>query len=108
MDYITKEDIKQHNLNSSQIPHHPNRILIVGGSGSGKTNGLFNLISYEQDIGKSYLYAKDPDEVKYQLLINQRSENTDLKYLNDSQAFIECSSDMDDIYKNIEEYNRIS
>ena len=69
---------------------------------------MFNLISYEQDTGKSYLYAKDPDEVKYQLLINQRSENTDLKYLNDSQAFIECSSDMDDIYKNIEEYNRIS
>ena len=66
---------------------------------------MFNLISYEQDIDKSCLYAKDPDEVKYQLLINQRSENTDLKYLNDSQAFIECPNDTDDIYKNIEEYS---
>ena len=34
---------------------------------------------------------------KYQLLINKR-ESTDLKYLNDSKAFIEYSNDMDDIY----------
>ena len=31
-------------------------------------------------------------------------ERTELKYLNDSKAFIEYSIDMDDIYKNIEEY----
>ena len=42
--------------------------------------------------------------MKYQLLINKR-ESTGLKYLNDSKAFIEFSNDMDDIYKNIEEYN---
>ena len=35
-DYITKEDIKEDNLNWSQIPGHPYRILIVWGSGSGK------------------------------------------------------------------------
>ena len=51
-----------------------------------------------------FLYAKDPYEAKYQLLTNKR-ENTGLMYLNDSKAFIECSNDMDDIYKNIEEYN---
>ena len=51
-----------------------------------------------------YLYAKDPYETKYQLLINKR-ESTGLKYLNDSKAFIEYSNNMDDIYKNIEEYN---
>ena len=50
------------------------------------------------------LYAEDPYEAKYQLLINKR-ERTGLKYLNDSKAFIEYSSDMDDIYKNIEEYS---
>ena len=50
------------------------------------------------------LYAKDPYEAKYQLLINKR-ENAGLKYLNDSKAFIEYSNDIDDIYKNIEEYN---
>ena len=38
------------------------------------------------------------------MLINKR-ESTDLKYLNDSKAFIEYSNDLDDIYQNIEEYN---
>ena len=51
-----------------------------------------------------YLYAKDPYETKYQLLINIR-ESTGLQYLNDSKAFIKYSNDMDDIYKNIEDYN---
>ena len=31
--------------------------------------------------------------------------STSLKYFNDSKAFIEYSNDMDDIYKNTEEYN---
>ena len=53
---------------------------------------------------KKILYAKDPNEAKYQLLINKR-ESTGLKYLNDSKAFVDCSDDMDAIYKNIEEYN---
>ena len=43
-------------------------------------------------------------KAKYQLLINKR-ESTGLKYLNDSKAFIEYLNDMDNIYKNIEEYN---
>ena len=38
------------------------------------------------------------------MLINKR-ESTGLKCLNDSKAFIEYSNDMDNIYKNIEEYN---
>ena len=50
------------------------------------------------------LYAKDPYETKYQLLIRNR-ESTGLKYLNDSKGFVEYSNDMVDIYKNIEEYN---
>ena len=48
---------------------HPYRILITGGSGSGKTNALLNLINHEPEIDKIYLYAKDPYEAKYQLLI---------------------------------------
>ena len=77
---------------------------MVGGSGSGKTNGLLNLINHVPDIDKIYLHAIDLNEAKYKLLINKR-KNTELKYLNDSKAFIECTNGMEDIYKNIEDYN---
>ena len=50
------------------------------------------------------MYAKNPYEAKYQFLINKR-ESTGLKYLNDPKAFIEYSNDMQDVYKNIEQYN---
>ena len=50
------------------------------------------------------IYAKDPYEAKYQLVIYKK-ESTGLKYLNDSKAFIEYSNNMDDIYKNNEESN---
>ena len=101
-DYITKEDIKEHNPNCPEIPDHLYGTLIVEGSGSGTTNTLLNLINHEPDIDKIYLYAKNPHEAKYQLLIN-KMESTGLKYLNFSKDFIEYSDDMDNIYKNIEE-----
>ena len=62
---------------------------------------MLNLISNEPDIDNTYKHLY---EAKYQSLINKR-ENTGLKYFNDSIAFIEYSNDMDDIYKNMEEYN---
>ena len=62
--------------------------MIIGGSGSGKTNALLNLINNEPDIHKIYLYAKDQYKGKHQLLINKR-ESAGLKYCNDSKAFIE-------------------
>ena len=71
-DEYTKDNIKEHNLNWSYIPDHLYRILIIGGSGTGKTNALLNLIKNQQDIDKIYLYAKDPYEDKYQYLINKR------------------------------------
>ena len=55
-----------HNPEWPYIPDHPYRILIIGGSGSGKTNTLLNLINNQPDIDKIYLYAKDPYETKYQ------------------------------------------
>ena len=55
-------------------------------------------------MDKIYLYAKDPHEAKYQFLINKR-ESTGLKHFNDSKAFIEYSNNMQDVYKNIDEYN---
>ena len=64
-DNVTKENIKEHNPNCPQIPDYPYRILIIGDSGSGKTNSLFNLITQQPDIDKIYLYARDPYEAKY-------------------------------------------
>ena len=101
---VAKENIKQHNPNQPQIPDHPYRILIIGGSGCAKTNLLFNLINEEPDIDKIYLYAEDLYEAKYQFLINKR-ESTGLKHFNDFKAFFEYSNDMDDIYKSIQEQN---
>ena len=101
--YVNEIETKN-NKNWPQIPDHPYRILIIGGSGYGKTNLLLNLIENQPDIDKIYLYAKDPYESKYQYLINKR-EGVDINHFNDPKAFIEYSNDMHDIYKNIDEYN---
>ena len=102
-DDYTNEDKRKHNPNWPYIPDHPYRILIIGGSGSGKTNVLLNLIENQPDIDKIYLYAKDPYEAKYQYLINKRGVGID--HFNDPKAFIEYSNDMHDAYKNINDYN---
>ena len=85
-DYANENKIK-HNQKWSYIPDHPYRILIIGGSGSGKTNALLNLIENQPDIDKIYLYAKDPYEAKYQFLINKR-EKVGLDHYDDPNAFI--------------------
>ena len=103
-DDIARENIKEYNPNRPQIPEHPYRMLIIGGSGSGKRPTLPNVISHQLDIDKIYLYAKDPSEAKYQLL-TEKHEGVALRYCNGSRAFIKYSSDMDDTYENIEEYN---
>ena len=87
-DDYTNENIIEHNSKWPYIPDHPYRILIIGGSGSGKTNALLNLINNQPDIDKIYLYAKDPYEKKYQYLISKR-ENVGLNHFNDPKAFIE-------------------
>ena len=69
------------------IPDHLYSILIIGGSGSGKTNTLLNLIKEQDDIDKIYLYAKDLSEPKYEFLIKNR-ENTGITHLNNPNAFI--------------------
>ena len=98
-DYVN-ENKTEHNENWPYIPDKPYRILIVGGSGSGKTKVLLNLIENQSDIDKIYLYAKDTYEAKYQYLINKR-EDVGIAHFNDPKAFIEYSNDMWDVYKNI-------
>ena len=55
---ITNENKTQHNSKWPYIPDHPYRILIIGGSGSGKTNALLNLINNQSNIDKLSMYAK--------------------------------------------------
>ena len=95
-DNYTNENKTEHNSKWPYIPDHPYRILILGGSGSGKTNALLKLINNQPDIDKIYLYAKDPYEAKYQYLINKRKKVV-LDQFKNPRAFIE--------YSNIEGYN---
>ena len=100
----TDENNTEHNENWSYIPDHPYQILIIGGSGSEKTNALLNLIKQQSDIDELYLYAKDPYKHKHQFLINKR-ESTGLKHFDDPNTFIEYSNDMYGVYKNVDECN---
>ena len=103
-DDYTNKNKTEHNLNWPYIPDHSYRILIVGGSGSGKTNALLNLINKQPDIDKICLYVKDPYEAKFQYLIN-KCEKVGLDHFKDPKAFMEYSNYMQDVYKNIENYN---
>ena len=66
---------------SSENDDLPFRMLVIGTSGSGKTNTLLHLINKFHPIDKIYLYAKDTDEKKYPYLINKR-EQAGIKNLN--------------------------
>ena len=103
-DEYTNENRIKHNPNWPYIPDHPYRILIIGGSGSGKKNALLNLTNNQPDINKICWYAKDPYEAKYKYLINKR-ECVGINRLNDPKAFIEYSNDMHKVCKNVDNYN---
>ena len=107
LDSITNENHGKHNEKWPYIPDDPYRILIIGGSESGKTNTLLNLIK-EQDnhdvIDKIYLYVKDLSEPKYQYLIKKR-EDAGIRNVNNPNAFIVCSKTMNDVYEDIDNYN---
>ena len=88
---ITNESNEDQKLKWPYSPDHPYRMSITGGSGSGKTNVLLNLIKEQHSeslIDKIYLYAKELSEPKRQFLIKRR-EDIGIKDLNDSKAFTE-------------------
>ena len=95
---------KEHNEKWPYIPDHPYRILIIGGSASEKRNVSLNLIKEQDDIDKIHLHAKDLSEPKNKFLIKRR-EDTGIKCLNDSNAFIGCSNTTDDVYEDIDDYS---
>ena len=97
--------VRNKKKSSSENDDWPFRMSIIGSSGSGKTNTLLHLIDKFHPIDNIYLYAKDTDEDKYQYLINKR-EQAGIKNLNDSHAFIEYSSDMNDVLEDINSYNK--
>ena len=104
LDNITNENDKEHSKKWSFILDYSYRILVIGGSRSGKTNALLNLIKEQCDIDKIYLNAKDLSELKYELLII-KCEDAGTKHFSVPNAFIECSSTMNDLYENIGDYN---
>ena len=101
-DSLKNENNKEYNEKWPFIPSHPYRILIIGGSGSGKTNALLNLIKEQDDIDKIYLYAKDLSEPKYEFLIKKR-ENAGRIHFSDPNAFIEFLNTMNDVYENVDD-----
>ena len=103
LDDITNENNKEHNdkmaiYSRSFVQNFGNWWFWIR-----KTNALLNLISQQDDIDRIYLYAKELSETKHEILIKKR-ENVGIKHLNDSNAFIECSNTMDDVYDNIDDY----
>ena len=103
-DNYVNDNKTEHNKNWPYTPDHPYRILIIGGSGSGQTNALINLINEQNDIDKIYLYARDLREAKHKYLIKKR-EDVETKHVNNPNTFIKCSNTMDDVYENIHDYN---
>ena len=105
LDSITNENNnRKHNEKWSYIPDHPYKILKIGGSESGKTNALINLINEKKNIDKIYFYARDLSEPMYEYLIKKRKD-AKIKHLNNPNPFIECSNTTNNVYENIVDYN---
>ena len=102
-----KEHVSKHNYNWSRIPYHPYRILIIRSSGSGKRNST-NLIKQINDyyysiVNKIHFYVKDRYEARCQYL--QISRYFKKREKNSSWKNIEYSDKMQDVYRNVKDYN---
>jgi len=87
--------------NDPLMPQHPFRFLVVGGSGSGKTNMVLNLIMTFLKYDRLYLYARDIEEIKYRFLIKY-FKNIQLllrgkKKIEDNEQIFQYGSEYEDI-----------
>ena len=102
VDAITNKNNKDDDKNWSF------KMLIIGPSGSGKTNALQEKLIQKQNsnnpIDKTYLYAKDLSETKYQFLI-EKHENAGIENYNDPTAFLEYLNTMGDVFGDIDDHN---
>ena len=101
---LVNNNIKNNNTNNIYSYTHPFRILIISPSGSGKTNLLRDIINEREDIDKIYLFARDLNEHKYELLINTRKK-VGINHCNDENEFIESFDSMDYVFFNIDDFN---
>ena len=104
LDSVTNENNKKRNEQWPYILDHPYRIIIISGSGSGKTSALSNLINEQNDIDNIYLYVRELSEPECEYLIKKRKD-AGIKHVSNPNAFIERSNTMDDVYENINNYN---
>ena len=93
-DYVN-ENKTEHNKNWPYIPGHSCRILIIGDSGSGKTNVLLNLIENQPDI-ICMLKIRMKQNINISLIKEKRWHRA----FYDPKAFIEYSNNMHYVYKN--------
>lgn len=106
---FTGENKTKRNLTQSYIPGHPFRIIIIGGSVSGKPKALLTLINHKDDndydiIDKSYLNKKDSNKAKYQYIFGKHEKNG-LEHYKHTKAYIEFLNNIKGVYKNIHKYN---
>ena len=104
LDSITNENNKKRNEQWPYILDHPYRIIIISGSGSGKTSALSNLINEQNDIDNIYLYVRELSDPECEYLIKKRKDAW-IKHVSNPNAFIKRSNTMDDVYENINNYN---
>ena len=103
-DNYVNENKTKHNKNWPYIPDHLYRILMIGRFRIWKNKFIIKLLENQPDIDKIYLYAKYLYESKYQYSINKR-ESVGINHFKDPKGFIDYSSNMHDVYKNIDDHN---